>query len=131
MENTKSVCIIDDDPIHIFLVKKLIELNHLSNDIIEFNSAVDAYNALAERIDSNQNLPDVILLDINMPEWDGWQFLNEFKKKTTVQKPKIYITTSSDNPIDIDQANTHKCVSGFIIKPVTKEALGKILAGKQ
>ena len=75
-----NILLVDDDEIYLFVTKKL--LNSLSDDLI-VNSFTDGEQALEYVhlcLSENVNLPEIILLDINMPYLDGWGFLSEFKK---------------------------------------------------
>ncbi|MEQ8534886.1 MAG: response regulator, partial [Imperialibacter sp.] len=81
-------------------------------------------------ITSSDELPDVILLDINMPVMDGWQFLDEFVKIKPLIKKKItiYMVSSSIDEADLERAKTYEEVSDFIVKPVKAEDLEKMLS---
>jgi CheY-like chemotaxis protein len=62
------------------LNKKNHAKTQFCNNFIEFHNGKDAFNQLKEDIEQDRPLPDLILLDLNMPVWDGWQFLDEFVK---------------------------------------------------
>ncbi|MBA3986853.1 MAG: response regulator, partial [Flavobacteriales bacterium] len=77
-----------------------------------------------------ENLPDIIFLDINMPEMDGWEFMDEFIQiqKSLSKKITIYIVSSSIAFQDTEKANRYKEISGYIIKPFQADCLKKILS---
>jgi CheY-like chemotaxis protein len=80
-------------------------------------------------LDRGETPPDLILLDINMPVLDGWQFLEEYiKLKDRLKKDiAIYIISSSDNMVDVDRAKDFKSeISDYYLKPVTVEAIKSI-----
>lgn len=120
----KTICIIDDDPIYQLITKKIIEKNHLFSDRLSFTDGFDALHFFREQ----KSIPDVILLDIEMPAMDGWDFLDEFceLKKNFDKKIRIYVISSSIAKEDIEKANTYDCISGFISKPINLEKLTKI-----
>ncbi|PLB17916.1 MAG: Two-component response regulator [Flavobacteriaceae bacterium FS1-H7996/R] len=76
-------------------------------------------------------LPDVILLDLNMPVMDGWEFLEEFisLKPKLEKKIPIYIVSSSNDPADIMKAKSISEVTDFIIKPVTEAKFVEMIQG--
>ena len=125
----KSVCIVDDDSIYVMLAKRLISLNRLSDDVCEFSEGREAFQGLKLRIDKGENLPDVIFLDVNMPIWDGWDFLDEFSKLEISKRPEIYIVTSSTHSLDLEKAATYPIVSRCLTKPLELDDLKTILQG--
>ena len=116
-------CIIDDDPIFIFSTKRILKRFDFCENFEVFENGKDAINALKPLIKSGRNIPDVILLDLNMPIMDGWQFLDEFKKLDIPKKITLYIVSSSIDPRDINKAKEYELVSDFIIKPLTRDRL--------
>jgi CheY-like chemotaxis protein len=73
--------------------------------------------------------PDMIFLDINMPEMDGWGFLSEFSRLDIEIQDNIMIMmlTTSKNPTDKFRAKAWSFVSGFLNKPLTKKILEDII----
>ena len=67
-----------------------------------FKNGKEAYDHLSIIIKENKSLPDIILLDINMPIMNGWQFLDEIIKINIPKELKIFIVSSSENPEDIE-----------------------------
>ncbi|MGX5688243.1 response regulator [Arcticibacter tournemirensis] len=119
-----KVFIIDDDPIHQRIAQIMI-VKHSIYD--EYSSYLDAAKAI-EYLEHNRDtddLPDVILLDLNMPGLDGWDFLDKYDKlKPFFQKDiKIYIVSSSVDEKDKVRAESYSMVSGFISKPLTPQIL--------
>lgn len=121
-QNTKSVCIIDDDNMYINLVSKIIELKKLSENVIVFKNGKEALDFFATSIDNDTNnrIPQVIFLDLNMPVMDGWEFLQEFDKiKDEIGKPiDLYVVSSSIDSRDINKAKSIDLVSDYLIKPI-------------
>ena len=123
MEKIKNLALIDDDDTFVFLTKKVIEQTGLVEQIKVFANGRDAINFLKENSGKPDLLPEIILLDLNMPIMDGWQFLEDYihLKPKMGKKITIYIISSSISPHDIERAKGISEVSDFIIKPVTKE----------
>ena len=65
----------------------------------------------------------MILLDLNMPILDGWQFLDEFIHLPLKKEISIFIVTSSIDPSDIEMAKNYKMVKSYIMKPITAQKL--------
>lgn len=122
-----NACIVDDDPIFVFGAKRVMELSNFCKSFMVFNNGKDALDSLSPLVVSGENVPDVILLDLNMPIMDGWQFLDEFIKIKTNKKILIYIVSSSIDPADTEKAKKYESVSNFIVKPITVDNLKNIL----
>lgn len=129
MKLIKTIAIIDDDDIFVYITKKAVEQTNIIQQIKVFGNGKDAIDYLKENCSNPDLLPEIILLDLSMPIMDGWQFLDEYTKI----KPKIgkkiiiYIVTSSISPEDMRKAKNIDAVSDFIIKPITKDKLIEII----
>ncbi|WP_416864490.1 MAG: response regulator [Imperialibacter sp.] len=129
MSMVDLACIIDDDQIYVFGLRKLIDFHKYSKNLLVFKNGAEAIKYMKPLITSSDELPDVILLDINMPVMDGWQFLDEFVKIKPLIKKKItiYMVSSSIDEADLERAKSYEEVSDFIVKPVKEHDLAKIL----
>lgn len=129
MEKLNEILLIDDNEIDNLIHSRLIKELSLAENVQVFLNGKSALFHLKELIKKNpQNLPDLILLDLNMPIMDGWTFLNEFEKLQT-QLPKnikIYIVSCSINKREIQKALGNKQVIDFISKPVTADRMRQI-----
>ncbi|MDP5229940.1 MAG: response regulator [Cellulophaga sp.] len=130
----ERVCIIDDDPIFVYGTKIL--LNHNSSfgsSVIVYENGKEALDDLTALVKSEEKLPDVIFLDLNMPTMDGWEFLDEFIKLSFKNRPKIFIVSSSIDQKDIKKARSYEIVQDFIAKPLSNTLMAtifKALEGK-
>lgn len=124
-----NLWIIDDDPMSSFYIKRLAELGELANIISIYNTAQGAINYLLHHKKSPEHLPDIILLDIYMPEIDGWEFLKQLKKieDQLAKKPAVYIISSSNHPRDLERAAALPIVRHYFQKPVTLEVLKQVV----
>lgn len=128
MKKIDIACIIDDDPIFVFSAKKMMKIADFCNGFLVFHNGQDALNNLKSIISTNQqSLPDVILLDLNMPVMDGWEFLDEFVKIPTSKEITIYIVTSSVDPQDVIKVKAYDKVSNYILKPISMDSLKKLM----
>lgn len=117
-----QIFVVDDDKIHHFMIKKLLQTNQIEVSPSFYENGFDAINGLKTIIRKGENLPDLILLDINMPILDGWQFLEEFKamKSQFPKKIIIHIVTSSEDKQDFAKAEFFKEeINKYYTKPVT------------
>lgn len=131
MKKIELVCIVEDDPIHLFLTKKHIELSGSVEKILICKNGKEAFDTLINMFQNNEMLPHIIFLDINMPIWDGWQFLEEFIKIPITQEIKIYILTSSNDDEDYKKAEMFNLQNQYLIKPLNRLQLTEILSNAE
>lgn len=126
--NQKITCIIDDDEIYLFSVKKVIELNNFSGKIIAFRNGQEALEYFVNSQQDQAGLPDVILLDINMPVMNGWEFIEAFRKiRPSISKDiMLYVVSSSVDKSDVDKARSFTAVNDYLVKPITASQLKTI-----
>lgn len=117
-----KVLLIDDNPIDLMIHQKLVQRT-LENATVE---KVMGGEAAIKFLDSTENFPDLILLDIKMPIMSGFEFLEAIKNRTYTGKLKIYMVSSSIDPKDIQLAQDSELVKAFLEKPLTMEAIQKI-----
>lgn len=124
-----KVCLIDDDDIYQFLLKKELRHTNLVERIHLFSDGRKALDFFKENKDDAEMLPDVIFLDINMPIMNGWRFLEEFRAiQPSINKTMtIYMVSSSFDDRDIKRSREYSEVSDYIIKPVKRTSLISVL----
>ena len=121
----KNLCIIDDDATNVLITKALLNLIDSQGFILTYNDGKEAYDGLIELCTNNEAIPEVYFLDINMPIWDGWDFLDEIAKLNSHKQVSIFVLSSSNNPEDAARALTYQNVKSYIVKPVTLDVLKK------
>ncbi len=127
MKTINTICIIDDDPIFRFGTKKLMEKVQASLNFLIYKNGKEAFEDIIYKLKSNTNIPDVILLDLNMPIMDGWQFLDEFATIEKAERIPIYIVSSSVDSRDIEKAKNYEIVNDYIIKPFSLSVIHDLL----
>ncbi|WP_437369421.1 response regulator [Maribacter litoralis] len=129
MKKIDICCIIDDDPIFVYGTKRIIKEVDFANTVMVYSNGQDALDGLMKISLTDEPLPDVIFLDLNMPVLNGWEFLDEFKncKSKKSRKIVIYIISSSVDPRDLERVKDYEQVDTYILKPITPDDLSKIL----
>ncbi|MFY0627813.1 MAG: response regulator [Reichenbachiella sp.] len=126
MEEKRRIAIIDDDEVFHLIVRKQLEMKNLDCEVLKFYNGEEAAKYFKEG--KNGGMPDLVMLDVNMPVKDGWGFLEEYKllPDTVKSKIRVYMVTSSVIQSDIDRATNNSDVVDFVSKPITNEKLEEI-----
>ena len=116
----KIIWVVDDDAIYQVIINKIIKRSEMFSASSSFKNGKEAVSALHKIIENTELIPDIILLDINMPVMDGWEFMEEIKtiKSQIDKKIIIYIVSSSIAVEDKNKSKDFKYVFAFISKPV-------------
>ena len=124
-----KVALVDDDPIYLFIAKRMLERAGLEGKVLVFNNGKEVFSWLLSHIEVPNQLPQSIFLDINMPQLNGWEFLEEFATVNDFEKysPNIYIVSSSVDERDRKKAVTNPLVKDYITKPITMDTISKLL----
>lgn len=117
----KIIWVIDDDAIYQIIVNKIIQRSEMFSAVSSFKNGRIAIDALQETLDKDTSLPDIILLDINMPIMDGWEFMEEMAlmKSKFNKQITVYIVSSSISIEDKNRSKTYADILGYLSKPVT------------
>ena len=116
MEQNLEILLIEDDAIEIMKINRVLSSMPENHKVIEVNNGEDALSYLKE----NENLPDVIFLDLNMPKINGIEFLSILKKDEKLKFLPTIILTTSNNPKDIMECYRIG-VAGYVVKPLKYE----------
>ncbi|HMG09380.1 MAG TPA: response regulator [Mucilaginibacter sp.] len=124
MLNPYKICLlIDDNYIDNFITRRILESSHFAEQIIIRQSPAEAIDSLRE----GSIKPDVIFLDIRMPVMNGFEFLQEYDALLIDKNDtKIFMLSSSLDPMDMKQSLGNKYITQFIHKPLTLKALEEI-----
>ncbi|SKC84139.1 response regulator [Ohtaekwangia koreensis] len=120
----KKILLVDDDQICNLISKKTLQRMGIVNEVHTALNGEEAITLLNDYFKGALSLPDVILLDLNMPIMDGFSFIEAFNRLKIPNKEsmRIVIVTSSQNPNDISKAR-ELGVTSFLTKPVTETNL--------
>ncbi len=125
----KSIWVIDDDAIYQIIANKIIERSKLFTSVNSFVNgklAIDTLHTIVrDKTDNNDKIPDIILLDINMPIMDGWEFMEEMSliKSKFNKNIIVYIVSSSIAAEDKNKSKTYSDILGYLSKPITMNDL--------
>jgi CheY-like chemotaxis protein len=123
-----KLILIDDEPIFHKIVQMTLKYSELSNQATYSFDGEVVLEYLEEKKSEFTSLPDYIFIDLYMPRFSGWDFLNRFQDiyKSLKKNIQIYVVSSSVDPRDIDRSKLYPFATTFISKPVMKDVFDKI-----
>jgi len=116
MSQNLKILLIEDDAIEVMKLNRVISSLQLKHQIIEANNGEEALDILKKK----DALPDIILLDLNMPKINGIEFLGILKNDETLKYIPTIILTTSNNQKDL-LACYKIGVAGYVLKPLKYE----------
>ena len=127
---SEIVAIIDDDRVFQKITWMKITRKKYARKVLMFSDGDQAIRFIEGNADNLDELPDIILLDLNMPVMDGWDFMNAFVKirPRIGKKITIFVATSSVNPEDQRRATEVSAVTDYVIKPISDDSLNRLFA---
>ena len=129
----KKVLCVDDDSISLTISQLLLKRTGFAGDVataIDGSDALEYFgNLFSKDPDPIENAPQLILLDINMPVMNGWEFLEEYKQfQGKLPKPiAIYMVSSSVNSSDMQKSRSYNAVSDYLVKPVSRSKYQELM----
>lgn len=129
MEHKKRIMIVDDNVIDQMITSRILKLNYTHGEIVTMMSAAEALAYIDHHLHEPAVLPNLILLDLDMPSINGFGFLERFSNYSSSIKAScpIVVLTASDVLSDIEKIKSHPNVVKLIAKPLDKNSLVPIL----
>ena len=115
----QTIFCIDDDTLQLMVNRRIFNLLNSEIQLLTFEDPKDAFTSI------HAHYPELIFLDLNMPEMNGWDFLDAMKKDRL--NIDVYILTSSVDPYDKKKAETYENIKGFLSKPLSLQVLKNII----
>lgn len=121
-----TILLLDDNPATNFIHKKFISKVNCAKQIVAFQSGVEALEYLQS---DKTKTPELLLVDINMPIMDAWEFLAEFQKTKPEEskEAKVILLSTAMTPKDMEKAEAIDIISGVRLKPLTVKTVREIM----
>jgi CheY-like chemotaxis protein len=122
-----KLVIIDDNPTDHYIMQRLLHNNYNCEQATYTYDGRLVLDFLEQNKDS-RNLPDIIFLDLDMPELTGWEFLDELETFNIVSQKRVHvhIMSSSIRSADVFHSKKYACVDSFMTKPLSRDAINRI-----
>ena len=133
MKQVYKILLVDDDPTSMYLVQSILEDMQIVRQVATAANGKEALDFIETHCLASESIktiitsafcPELILLDINMPLMDGFEFLEACKDKHCFKgnQVKVVMLSSSSSMKDLQKAKTYG-VTHYLVKPLTKEKL--------
>jgi response regulator RpfG family c-di-GMP phosphodiesterase len=117
----KKIIFIDDDVELVNIYNSILKQKNLSKYLIHFKNGKEGIDYL-KKIENKEELPDYILLDLYMPQMNGFQFLSDFERMDEIKDSvEIYVCSSSRKKADRDKVMKYPYVSAYLEKPLSSD----------
>jgi len=122
-----KLVIIDDNPTDHYIMQRLLHNNYYCQQATYTYDGRLVLDYLQQNKD-NGTLPDVIFLDLDMPELTGWEFLDELEAFNVLsgKRVQVHIMSSSIRSSDVFHSKKYACVDSFMTKPLSRDLINKI-----
>jgi len=131
----RNIIIIDDDVASRVLARIIVKEENIADRVVTFNTVNEGLHFLghscADGRAAQEDCPDLVLLDLNMPGKDGFDFLSDLRalRAQHLLNAKVVILTSSENARDVERATAFR-VDAYLQKPVNEESMKQLLHTK-
>jgi len=113
----KKILLVEDDELDVISVERSLKKFQIDVELKTAYNGIEALSLLQNKDNNEHYMPDVILLDMNMPKMNGYEFLKELRSKKEFSDIKIFVMTTSNESADRIKMEDLG-ISGFLIKPM-------------
>lgn len=125
-QSPRPLIVVDDDSIVFMMINRMVRKRKIDVDVKEGEQAGALLDNLRNKHDDAN--PGIILLDINMPQMDGWTFIEHLINQKIECPHRIYMHSSSDSLMDLNRAKSYDgVVKGYLAKNISPETLLMLL----
>jgi CheY-like chemotaxis protein len=128
MKTPKLAYVVEDDRIAATVTELIAKRNLRCRTVQTFGNGQLAFDQLSATLQNGGEVPDLILLDLNMPLMDGWEFLDALSDLALTKQVCVFILTSSIHPDDMAKATHYQLVKGYFSKPLDKPNVNRMQA---
>ena len=118
-----KIVLVDDDPIIQYVHRRILK-KYANQAVVQFENGSDALEYFEKN--GKEGSPHLVLLDINMPIMDGWEFLDVVYEKGFNSAMSVIILTSSVDILDMEKAKKYDNIVSFEQKPLTSDKVSAI-----
>ena len=129
----QTLTCIDNCELDVFILKKILSGYGIPFNVKSADTGSEVIRKLSKYKTDGSELPDIILLDIYMPGFDAWDFLDRMNwlYPTLAKSVEVYVLSAHKYPNDVERARQYPFVKAFILKPITKQVLLKLIDQKK
>jgi CheY-like chemotaxis protein len=117
MSDSTDILIIDDDEVDFELIVRSIKTKGIKNKVKHARDGVEGLALLSEYQACNSSA-FIVILDLNMPKLNGFEFLEKVRSNESLKKAVIFVFSTSDAESDVERAFFYN-VAGYFVKPAT------------
>ncbi|HET9978406.1 MAG TPA: response regulator [Burkholderiaceae bacterium] len=123
----REVLVLDDSDADLLYSRLMVEAAGVAGKVSTFETGPEVL-AYLQRAEGHQ--VDLILLDINMPEMNGFEFLDAYQRLHRAQQARavVVMLTNSPDPAERARAQSFDCVKGYVVKPIDRAAVAGLVA---
>ncbi|MCE1168000.1 MAG: response regulator [Sphingobacteriia bacterium] len=119
-DNIINILLVEDDEVDIMNIKRAFVKNKVINPLHVAGNGVEALKYLTDLLENGEPLPRIILLDLNMPQMGGIEFLAKLRKSEGLSDISVFVMTTSNE--EKDKMEAYKLnVAGYIVKPLSMD----------
>jgi CheY-like chemotaxis protein len=114
----RLVYVVENDRISSVITELIVKKNLFGGEVRCYTNGQRAFDEFSLALQQGASLPDLVILDLDMPLMDGWEFLDALAKLTLPHSVKVFVLTSSIQEEDQERALKYSQVAGFFTKPL-------------